>query len=65
MPEYHYSVLVDNEVVARELTLPNALILAEALFDKWYNEINLSVTIRRDEDSHCVTIAEQAVSDAY
>ena len=41
MPEYRYSILVDDEVIAKDLTLPNALIFVEALFNKWFSEYGL------------------------
>ena len=62
MPEYRYSILVDDEVIAKNLTLPNALIFAEALFNKWFSETNLSITIQReDNDCCCIEKSEKDV----
>ena len=38
MPEYEFTVALDNTVVAADMDLNTALILAEALFKKYYAE---------------------------
>ena len=53
MEEFSYSVIVDKEVIARCMTLTNALTLTQALFEKWHSEINLAITIQRDDDKCC------------
>ena len=56
MEEVTYSVIVEKEVIARDMTLTNALTLAQALFDKWYNEKALAVTIQRNELEKCCVV---------
>jgi len=50
---YEYSVIEEGEVVARGMTLNNALTLVRALFNEDFD--NKSVTIQR-EDNHCVMV---------
>lgn len=57
MPQYTYRVLVDKQIYARDMELATALILVQALFDKWYNEPNLAITVER-EDDRCVTVVD-------
>ena len=58
MEEYEYKVLVDGKVYAGEMNLDTALTLTKALFDKWYNEANLAITIER-EDNRCTLAVEE------
>lgn len=53
MNEQTYKVVVDNEVIAKSMTLHNALILVEALFSKWYNEVDTAITVQREDDLKC------------
>lgn len=43
-----FSVVIDDEVLARDMELDTALILASALFTKYYNEPDMKVTIARE-----------------
>ena len=54
MPEYEFTVALDNTVVAGDMDLNTALILAEALFKKYYAEPGIQVTISRIEKARCV-----------
>ena len=51
MPEFDYRVALDDKVVAGSMDLATALILAEALFKKYYMEPKLNVSIIRVEKS--------------
>ena len=53
MPEYEFNVALDGRVVAGDMDLATALILAEALFKKYYAEPKLDVTIIRAERATC------------
>ena len=57
MEEIFYGVKVGNTVVATNMNLQNALIFTEALFDKYYNEPNMAVTIFRETPKYEVTDA--------
>ncbi len=43
-----FLVIVDGDVLARDMELDTALILASALFTKYYNEPDMKVTIARE-----------------
>lgn len=43
-----FSVIVDGDALARDMELDTALILASALFTKYYNEPDMKVTIARE-----------------
>lgn len=43
-----FSVIVADEVLASDMELDTALILASALFTKYYNEPDMKVTIVRE-----------------
>lgn len=47
MPEYEYKVLSDGSVLADNMALDMACSFAQFLFEKWYAEPVLKVTIER------------------
>ena len=47
MNEYKYTVLLDGEVVASNMSDRNAIILEKALLDEYWGETSLCVTIVR------------------
>ena len=53
MPEYEYRVAIDGKVIAGDMDLTTALILAEALFKKYYAEPRLEVIVTRVEKAVC------------
>lgn len=61
MNEYTYSVLVEDRVMASGMTIENALIFTKALFEEWYLEAGLKVTIQRDVLERC-TVLDEAVT---
>lgn len=44
-----YSVIFGEEVLARDMSLDIATALVTILFDKWYNEEKLELSIRRQD----------------
>ena len=52
-----YKVFVDNEIFAEYMSLETAMILVKALFDTYYNEYGMTVSVREDERA---TVAEGA-----
>ena len=48
MLTYKYTVLCDGIVVARGMELETALMLAEAMFEKYWNEHAFSLEIKRE-----------------
>jgi hypothetical protein len=45
----YYSVKIDDTVIAKGMSLGNAVIFVKALFEEWYNEPSLSITIVKEE----------------
>ena len=46
MPTNRYELILDNEVIASGMDVNTALILIGALYEKYYNEEGMSITIR-------------------
>lgn len=46
-----YSVMIDSVVIAKGMSIGNALILVEALFIKWYEETDLKITVVKESDN--------------
>lgn len=49
MLEQKYEVLIDNEVVATKMDINVATILLKALFEEYYNEHEMTISIREVE----------------
>lgn len=49
MEPIRYEVLVDGVVVGQEMELHYATILVSAIFEKYYNEPQMEVTVRRSQ----------------
>ncbi len=58
MGEEFYSVKIDNTVIAKEMSIGNAVILVKALFQEWYRESDLSITIVKEKHDRCCGDAE-------
>lgn len=46
MPTNKYELVLDNEVIASGMDVNTALILIGAIYEKYYNEEGMSITIR-------------------
>ena len=53
MIEDKYKVLVDNVVFARDMDIRTATILVKALFEEYYNDYTMAVTIKREDRTDC------------
>ena len=53
MIETRYNVLVGKQVVAEKMTLDNAVIFLKGLFNEYYNDTMLAVTIEVAADNTC------------
>lgn len=51
MLENKYSVLIGDNVIANDMSLQNAIIFVKSLFEEYYNDTNLSITIKRINDN--------------
>lgn len=49
MIEKKYKVLIDKEIVAENMNLKTATILVRALFEEYYNENSLTVSVKEME----------------
>lgn len=58
MDDYEYEVLENNRVIAKCMTLNNALTLAKAIFQDRYLEHDESVTIRRITMDKTISVEE-------
>ena len=46
MTERRYKVLIDNMVVAENMDLKTATVLVKALFDEYYNDYKMLVSVQ-------------------
>lgn len=51
MNNNHYLVMIDNVVIAKGMSLGNALILVKALFQEYYMDNDLSILIAKEADN--------------
>lgn len=49
MEERRYKVLIDNMVVANNMDLKTATILVKALFDEYYNDCTMTVSVKQED----------------
>ena len=59
MPRNSYKVIVDGQVYAGDMELETALILVEALFNKWYQESKLAITVQRESNEPTMAVEEK------
>ena len=53
MEERRYKVLIDNMVVAERMDLKTATILVKALFDEYYNDYKMTVSVEQEDRAIC------------
>lgn len=49
MGEPRYNVLIDNAIVAQDMDIKTATILIRALFEEYYNDDSMKITILKME----------------
>lgn len=49
MTDKKYKVLINNEVVAQEMDIKTATTLVRALFEEYYNDYGMTISIREME----------------
>ena len=49
MGENRYKVLINNEVVARDMDIKTATILVKALFEEYYLDHNMIISIKEED----------------
>lgn len=53
MEEKKYKVLINNEVVAKDMDIRTATVLVRALFEEYYNDYTMTVTIKQEDRAVC------------
>ena len=53
MDEYKYKVLIDGVVYAENIGIKTATILIRALFEEYYNDCTMAVTINQEDRVIC------------
>ncbi len=61
MMEIKYNVLIGKRVVAKDMTLENAVIFLKGLFNEYYNDPMLAVTIEVSDYSSAPVVPEEIV----
>ena len=51
MVETKYNVLIGKQVIAKDMTLDNAVIFLKGLFNEYYNDTMLAVTIEVSKEN--------------
>lgn len=54
MDERKYKVAIDSTVIAERVNLHIAMILAEALFEHYYNDRNMTVSVKEMERAEVI-----------
>ena len=62
MPETLYSVKEDNTVLAKNMSLTDALLFTEALFNKYFGQVGMAITIVREEHNLQLDAEDTCVS---
>lgn len=53
MAEYKYEVLIDGVVYAENMDIKTATILIRALFEEYYNDHSMTISIKEMERAAC------------
>ena len=70
MPTNKYELVMDNVVIASRMDVNTALILIRAIYEEFYNEEGMSITIREmdktkaNESNHCDSDCADLMGDA-
>ena len=54
MGEKKYKVLINNEVIAEEMDIKTATVLIRALFEEYYNDYTMTVSVKEMDKAACV-----------
>ena len=53
MYENKYRVVINNEVVAKDMDIRTATVLVRALFEEYYNDYTMTVSIKQEDRAVC------------
>jgi hypothetical protein len=65
MTEIKYNVLIGKRIVAKDMTLENAVIFLKGLFNEYYNDPMLAVTIEVDVKNDKDEIEDEIIAYAF
>lgn len=54
MYEKKYMVLINNGVVARDMDIRTATVLVKALFEEYYNDYTMTVSVKEEDRPVCM-----------
>lgn len=53
MEEKKYKVLINSEVIASNMNIRTAIVLVRALFEEYYNDYTMTVSIKQEDRAVC------------
>ena len=53
MMDNRYKVLINNQVVAKDMDIKTATVLVRALFEEYYNDYNMTISIKQEDRAVC------------
>ena len=53
MVDRKYQVLINNEIVAKDMDIRTAIVLVKALFEEYYNDYTMIVSIKQEDLAVC------------
>lgn len=53
MYEKKYRVFINNEVVAKDMDIKTATVLIRALFEEYYNDCLMTISIKEEDRAVC------------
>jgi hypothetical protein len=65
MEEIKYNVLIGKRIVAKDMTLENAVIFLKGLFNEYYNDPMLAVTIEVDVKNDKNEIEDEIIAYTF
>ena len=62
MEEKKYKVLINSKVVAKDMDIRTATVLVRALFEEYYNDYTMTISIKQEDKAVC---AEEDMSNDW
>ena len=53
MEKKRYKVLIDNTVVAQDMDIKTATVLVRALFEEYYNDYAMTISVKQEDKAVC------------
>ena len=58
MEEKRYKVLINNETIAKDMDIRTATVLVRALFEEYYNDYSMVISIKQADRTVCGVCSE-------